>query len=159
MSVTSARLKFADHDKSTNKDGTLLYWPASHVPKDVKFAVDSCPKTNKTTVTAQTNAVNYSSCDSGGDDVNYFIATLNNSGKLVCHSTELFRMFPQYGFKDTADSVSDLNEAVVLTKREQLEQLKEKFGSKKTQRDLGLFCVISFCFYLYIDFLNHSHSQ
>ena len=139
MSWDCVKLKFIDPEKShkKNRNETLLYWPASNIPTDAKFTVEVSPKTSKTTITAE-SSVNFSSSETCDGDVNYFIATRDPSGKLVCHHTQMFRMFPDYGFKDVAQK-EDSDDANRLSRREQLDELKEKFGSRKSQRDLGLF--------------------
>lgn len=129
-------MKFTDPEKSQNKCENLLYWPASHVSKDVKFSLEKSSKTKQATVTAKGH-VNFSSTQMNDDDVNYFIARYDQSGKLICQPAQIHRLFPNYAFKDEAIK-TEIDDASRLTRREQLDELKEKFGSRRSQRDLGL---------------------
>lgn len=131
------KLKFIDPEKTQISDESLLYWPASHVPKDVKFFRETNNKTKQTTITAKGH-VNFSSANTGDDDVNYFIGRRGSNGKLICQPTQMYRMFPNYAFKDEALE-TESEDSSRLTRREQLDELKEKFGSRRSQRDLGLF--------------------
>lgn len=135
FTMDCAKLKFIDLEKSQNKSETLLYWPASQVSKDVKFTLEKSSKTKQTTVTAKGH-VNFSSTQMNDDDVNYFIARQDQSGKLICQPTQIYRLFPNYAFKDEAIKIEN-DDASRLTRREQLDELKEKFGSRRSQRDLG----------------------
>lgn len=134
------KLKFIDPEKSQISDESLLYWPASHVPKDVQFSRETNSKTKQTTITAKGH-VNFSSTQANDDDVNYFIARRGPNGKLICQPAQMYRMFPNYAFKDEALETEN-EDTNRLTRREQLDELKEKFGSRRSQRDLGLFILL-----------------
>ena len=144
----SVKLKFIDFEKKSNnynKIETLLHWPASNIPSEAKFSLETSPKTNKTVINAE-SVVNFSSCNTineNDDGVNYFIASLNHvNRRLICYPSQVFQMFPNHDYQDSGSPSSlksNLNESSHLTKKEQLDELKLKFGSKKSQRDLGKF--------------------
>lgn len=146
------KLKFStDSEKQKDDTETLLYWPASRVPTDAKFNIETVPKTKKSIITAESTAISFSSKESDDDDgnYNYYIATRDSHGKLVCRPAQMYRMFPNYAFKDEANQVND-DEAIRLTKREQMDELKEKFGSRKSQRDLGLVALWFIYLFVYL---------
>ncbi|OTF75452.1 DNA-directed RNA polymerase I subunit RPA49-like protein, partial [Euroglyphus maynei] len=115
----------------------FVYWPASQPPPDPEFKFEKFQ--NQTKLLAKDTISFESFNDKTNDDFNYFAATIdpNNSGRLICRPAKLYRMLPNYEFKDLQDAQNADDENVRLTKREQMDELKRKFGSKKSQRDLA----------------------
>ncbi|XP_046916566.2 uncharacterized protein LOC124497025 isoform X1 [Dermatophagoides farinae] len=113
----------------------LVYWPGSQPPPNPEFTFEKFQ--DQTKLLAKDTISFESFNDPSNDDFNYFVATIdpNNPGRLTCKPAKLYRMLPNYGFKDLHDAQND-DESVRLTKREQMDELKGKFGSKKSLRDL-----------------------
>ncbi|KAI2804203.1 hypothetical protein RDWZM_007696 [Blomia tropicalis] len=137
MSTDLVKLKFVNTEIDQTKNGfeTFLYWPACNIPDDAKYTVTTSPKTKKVAISAQSH-VNFCSSETCDSEVDYYFATKDNRGKLVCQPAQLFRMFPICEYNDNSDE-NDQSETNRLTKREQMDELKEKFGSRRSQRDLA----------------------
>lgn len=140
--------------KLGKKPDNLAYWPGSHIPIEPKLSLKLNPSTNKYHLFAK-DVIGFNSDDNGDDNYNYFIATLDKKrqNSLVCKPSRLFRMMPNYEFKDLLiDQKQESEPQTRLTKKEQLDELKEKFGSRKTQRDLGMLFDSCCCYNIFIWF-------
>lgn len=129
----------------------FVYWPASQPPPNPEFKFEKFQ--NRTKLLAKDTILFESFNDNTNDDFNYFAATIdpNNSGRLVCKPAKLYRMLPNYVNLLDAENA---DESIRLTKREQMDELKGKFGSKKTQRDLGGFTFFPSANWILILFLK-----
>ncbi|UXI14298.1 DNA-directed RNA polymerase I subunit RPA49-like [Sarcoptes scabiei] len=129
-----------DDEKSSQNShsNNLVYWPATSSPKDPKFSFKEINGRSK--LVADDIVIQFESfSDESENDFDYYIAYLD-SNKLQCQQTKLYRMLPNYSFKNLADEQEknrDGSSSKRLSKREQLDELKGKFGSKKSQRDLA----------------------
>lgn len=136
MSSTDiVKLKFKkDADKKM-----LAFWPASNIPIEPKILIEkSEDNSNSNPRLLVEGFVPFVSDDSGNEDVNYFIGSKSKNGRLVCRPVQLHRMMPVYS---NVEQCKQNDTKVSLTEREKLDELKEKFGSKKTQRQLGMYCL------------------
>lgn len=141
MSGSTVKLDFPNNDKDGNNSPSkvLAYWPASHVPVNPKFSFDKTTNKRNPTIVAQDH-IQFKSDEElfSDDNYNYFIGSLSEDGKrMKCQTSKLYRMMPCYDFKDHEDSLKKGDST--LTKKEQLDEMKEKFGSRRSQRDLCKF--------------------
>lgn len=146
MDPDLTELVFSDKKfKSEKSDKELLaYWPASNIPIVPKIAIFNNVSTKKLNIVAE-SYIHFASDQSYNDEFNYFIATKDDDNRLVCVEADVHRMLPDYTFKDVE---VEQEETVRLTKKEQFDELKEKFGSKRSQRDLGNYLKVYFMKYL-----------
>lgn len=125
-------LYFPETSQSVENSELFTYWPASNVPINPTISIDIDPKTKKCSIVAK-NYLEFKSDNVCGEEFDYYIAT-KDGDRLVCRPAEIHRMLPQY---DSVKIATREENHTPLSKKEQLDEMKEKFGSRKTQRDLG----------------------
>ena len=121
-------LSFITKDRNVEN---LTEWMGAPAPTDVKIRFEK-ESVSKTTALAE-GTVDFRQRHEFDDNFRYFIAVKGPNNKLICKPAKLYRMMPC--FDKFMSQFQDEKEQ--LTRREQLDELKTKFGSKKTQRQNG----------------------
>lgn len=133
MDNRKVQLNFITGDKSNNIE-KFVYWPATQKPFNPKLYFQN---DDRKKLLAEENGVQFESfSDASMEEFNYFVAKLDSSDQLFCKPIQIYRMMPNFTFKDTLDD-QNKEEKASLSRREQFDEFKNKFGSKKSQRDLG----------------------
>jgi hypothetical protein len=113
---------------------TMALFNSTAVPVDANYTLVKDPKTNQIGLTAvdTTSHMKFIGDNSLNKSSEYYLGVRRN-GVLEVHSLSLFAMKPQIEVKARPQ------DAVLtpLTTKEQMDEINEKFGSRRSQRSLN----------------------
>lgn len=109
----------------------MAFFPSSGIPLSAKFCfkTDENSKQNKLNAIDLTSNMSFIGDDSMNKSSNYYLG-IRDRNVMKLYSTSLYRM-------DPIVHMSEDSSQTALTVKEQFDEMKEKFGSRKTQRSLA----------------------
>jgi len=114
----------------------MTFWPSSGIPFDAKFSfkTDETSKQKKLSGFDSNTDMKFIGDDSINKNSNYYLG-IRERNVLKIYSVSMHKMDPVIQLSD--ETLNDNSLQTPLTVRQQMDEMKEKFGSRKTQRSLA----------------------